>query len=190
MINQSIASIRGLLAGFLASGLLLSFAALPQAAQAENGGQEQAIVSSPAPSATLTSTALPSTSRSVSSERAAMMYRRTWGVDDIRIQETASGSMIRFSYKVVDANRAKMLNDKKATPILTDEATGTKLQVPVMEKVGQLRQTATPENGREYWMVFGNKSHIVKPGSRVTVVIDKFRAQGLVVEGNALPRAR
>jgi hypothetical protein len=98
--------------------------------------------------------------------------------------------MIRFSYKVVDANRAKMLNDKKVTPLLTDEATGTKLQVPVMEKVGQLRQTATPENGREYWMVFANKSHIVRPGSHVTVVIDKFRAEGLVVEGNSLPRAR
>jgi hypothetical protein len=189
MINQSIASVRRLLAGFLASGLLLS-SALPQAAQAEPGGQAQAAVSSPARSATLTSTALPSSSRTVSSERAAMMYRRVWGVDDIRLQETASGSMIRFSYKVVDAGRAKMLNDKKATPLLTDEATGTKLQVPVMEKVGQLRQTATPENGREYWMVFANKSHIVRPGSHVTVVIDKFRAEGLVVEGNSLPRAR
>jgi len=189
MINQSIGSVRRLLAGFLASGLLLS-SALPQAAQAEPARQAQATVSSPARSATLTSTALPSSSRTVSSERAAMMYRRVWGVDDIRLQETASGSMIRFSYKVVDANRAKMLNDKKVTPLLTDEATGTKLQVPVMEKVGQLRQTATPENGREYWMVFANKSHIVRPGSHVTVVIDKFRAEGLVVEGNSLPRAR
>jgi len=190
MINQSKASVRRLLAGLLASGLLL-FSVFPQAAQAaEPAGQAQASVSSPARSATLTSTAVPSTSRTVGSERAAMMYRRIWGVDDIRLQETASGSMIRFSYKVVDANRAKMLNDKKATPVLTDEATGTKLQVPVMEKVGQLRQTATPEAGREYWMVFGNKSHIVKPGSHVTVVIDKFRAEGLVVEGNSLPRTR
>jgi hypothetical protein len=190
MINEPTVSIRGLLAGLLASSLLLS-SALPQAAQAaEPAGQAHSTVSSPARSATLTSATPPSSSRTVSSDRAAMMYRRIWGVDDIRLQETASGSMIRFSYKVVDANRAKMLNDKKATPILTDEATGTKLQVPVMEKVGQLRQTPTPENGREYWMVFSNKSHIVKAGSRVTVVIDKFRAEGLIVEGNDLPRAR
>jgi hypothetical protein len=190
MINEPVASIRGLLAGFLASGLLLS-SALPQTAQAaEPAGQVHATVSSPAGSAILTSASPPSTSRTVTSERAAMMYRKLWGVDDIRLQETASGSMIRFSYKVVDANRAKILNDKRATPTLTDEATGTKLQVPVMEKVGQLRQTPTPENGREYWMVFSNKSHIVKAGSRVTVVIDKFRAEGLVVEGNELPRAR
>lgn len=190
MINEPVASMRRLLAGFLASGLLLS-SALSQAAQAsEPAGQAHTTVAAPAGSATLTSTAPPAASRTVSSERAAMMYRRIWGVDNIRLQETASGSMIRFSYKVIDANRAKMLNDKKATPILTDEATGTKLQVPVMEKVGQLRQTPTPENGREYWMVFSNKSHIVKAGSRVTVVIDKFRAEGLIVEGNDLPRAR
>jgi hypothetical protein len=42
-----------LLAGFLASGLLLS-SALPQAAQAEPARQAQATVSSPARSATLT----------------------------------------------------------------------------------------------------------------------------------------
>lgn len=183
MINQSIASVRGLLAGFLASGLVLS-SVLPQAAQAQPAGQAHVTVSSPAGSATLVSTAPPSVSRTVSSERAAMMYRRVWGVDDIKLQETASGSMIRFSYRVVDANRAKALNDKRATPTLTDETTGAKLQVPVMEKVGQLRQTATPENGREYWMVFSNRGHIVRPGSRVTVVIDKFRAGGLVVESS------
>ena len=59
-----------------------------------------------------------------------------------------------------------------------------------MEKVGQLRQTATPENGREYWMVFSNRSHIVKPGNRVTVVIGTFRAQGLVVEASTLSHTR
>lgn len=39
-------------------------------------------------------------------------------------------------YRVLDANKAKALNDKKAQPFLVDEATGAKLFIPEMEKVG------------------------------------------------------
>ena len=56
------------------------------------------------------------------------------------------------------------------------------LQVPVMDKVGQLRQTGTPIAGQEYWMVFSNKGNLVKPGDRVNVIIGSFRAEGLMVE--------
>jgi hypothetical protein len=176
-------------AGILASSFLL-FSALSQAAQA---------IGPPADPHHATTTAVASTQaashpspidRTVTSERAAMMYRRIWGVDNLRLRSTASGSVIRFSYRVVDANKAKVLNDKKFTPVLTDETTGAKFEVPTMEKVGQLRQTATPENGREYWMVFSNKSHMVRPGNHVTVVIGSFRAEGLVVEASVLPRTR
>lgn len=111
-----------------------------------------------------------------------MMYRRLWGVEDIQVRETASGSLIRFSYRVVDATKAKALNNKKADPYLIVEKTGAKLEVPTTEKVGQLRQTATPENGREYWMVFTNAGHVVKPGDRVDIMIGTFHANGLVVE--------
>jgi len=45
-----------------------------------------------------------------------------------------------------------------------------------------LRQTAKPENGREYWMAFSNKSKLIKPGSRVDIVIGSFRINDLVVE--------
>jgi len=62
------------------------------------------------------------------------------------------------------------------------EKNGERLEVPTTEKVGQLRQTAASENGREYWMAFGNRNHMVQPGDRVEVVIGPFRASGLVVE--------
>jgi hypothetical protein len=117
-----------------------------------------------------------------SSTRGTMMYRRLWGVDNMVVRETASGFMLRFSYRVVDANKAKVLNDKKNTPYLIDETTGIKMEVPTMEKVGQLRQVATPEDGREYWMVFSNRGLSVKPGKRVDIVIGNFRINGLVVE--------
>ena len=89
--------------------------------------------------------------------------------------------MIRFSYRVTDAQKAKALNDKKSSPFLLDEQAHVKLVVPTLEKVGELRQSATPEAGKVYWMVFSNKGRFVKTGDRVSVVIGKFRADGLVV---------
>jgi len=110
------------------------------------------------------------------------MYRRIWGVDDLRVRQTASGELLRFSWRVVDPIKAQALNDKKETPYLIETGTGAKMELAQAERVGQLRQVATPENGREYWMVFFNSHRAVKPGSQVDVVIGKFRASGLPVE--------
>lgn len=90
--------------------------------------------------------------------------------------------MIRFTYRVVDPQKAKPLSDKRLKPYLVDERTHVKLIVPNMEKVGQLRQAAPPEQGRSYWMLFSNKGGFVKRGDRVSVVIGKFHADELVVE--------
>jgi hypothetical protein len=171
-----------LLAGFLASSIVF-FSTLAAAAQ-EPGVPTQAdpAVTSPVDSSTPAAVPLGSISRTVNSTRAAMMYRRLWGVDNITLKATASGSVIRFSYLVVDANKAKVLNDKKEEPYLVVQKNGARLEVPATEKVGKLRQTATPENGRDYWMVFQNASHMVQPGDRVNIVIGTFHADGLVVE--------
>jgi hypothetical protein len=83
---------------------------------------------------------------------------------------------------VVDTDKADILNNKKLAPYLFDEKNGLALQIPTMEQVGQLRQVATPVNGREYWMAFSNKGRSVKPGSRVTVIVGRLRIDGLVVE--------
>jgi hypothetical protein len=112
---------------------------------------------------------------------AKQYYERLWGVDILGVKAVSSGLMLRFSYRVVDAKRAQILNDKKLNPQLIDQTTRASLVIPTMEKVGQLRQTSTPENGREYWMLFSNKGNLVKPGNRVDVVIGNFRAEGLIV---------
>jgi hypothetical protein len=57
-----------------------------------------------------------------------------------------------------------------------------KLVIPSLEKVGQLRQSSTPEAGKSYWMAFSNPGRTVKRGDRVDVIIGQFRAAGLVVE--------
>lgn len=116
------------------------------------------------------------------SKRADLHYGLIWGVDSLSVKWTESGEMIRFAYRVLDADKAKTLNDKKLEPSLVDPQAGVKLVVPSLEKVGQLRQSATPEAGKSYWMAFSNKGRLVKRGDRVNVVIGDFRADGLVVD--------
>lgn len=90
--------------------------------------------------------------------------------------------MIRFSYRILDTEKAKALNEKKNEPALVDPGAGVKLVVPSLEKIGKLRQTSSPEAGKIYWMAFSNKGGFVKPGHRVDVIIGDFRAEGLVVQ--------
>ncbi len=114
--------------------------------------------------------------------RAKEYFQSVWGIDNMLVRQTASSNLIRFSFRVIDPERAKVLGDKRSTPYLIGLRSHAMLQVPVMEKVGQLRQTGTPEAGKEYWMVFSNKGNLVKPGDVVNVVIGPFHADGLVVE--------
>lgn len=120
--------------------------------------------------------------KSVPNQKAVKSYLLLWGIDDIVVRTTSSGALVRFSYRVVDVNKAQVLNEKRATPYLIDEKTQSALQIPDMEQVGKLRQTATPEVGHEYWMVFSNKRGFVKTGSWVDVVIGNVRINGLMVQ--------
>jgi hypothetical protein len=114
--------------------------------------------------------------------RAGAYYRVVWGIDSLVVKWTESGEVIRFSWRVLDPERAKVLSDKKVEPSLIDPRAGVSLVVPTMEKIGQLRQTQTPEAGRSYWVAFSNKGLFVKRGDRVNVVIGPFRADGLAVD--------
>ena len=114
--------------------------------------------------------------------RAQMYYEGVWGVDELRVKQAESGELIRFTWRVLDPTKATPLNDKKIKPVLIDPEARVQLVVPTMEKVGQLRQSSTPDAGKSCWMAFSNTGRPVKRGDRVTVVIGQFRAEGLVVE--------
>ena len=118
------------------------------------------------------------------SRRAELNYGLVWGVDSLVVKYTESGEVIRFSYRVLDGEKAKQLNDKKAEPALIDPRAGVELVVPSLEQVGLLRQTPSgkPEVGKIYWMAFSNKGRPVKRGDHVDIVIGNFRAEGLVVD--------
>ncbi len=115
-------------------------------------------------------------------KRALMYYENVWGIDSLTVKSAESGELIRFNYRVLDPAKARQLNDKKAEPSLIAPRAGVSLVIPSLEKVGQLRQSGTPEEGKVYWMAFSNPRRTVKPGDRVNVVIGHFHADGLIVE--------
>jgi hypothetical protein len=170
------------LAGLLAAAATPAQTTSPQPATAAQGPAAKPVTGA-APS--------PPAQRSVTAShyrpdrfagRAGTYYRLIWGVESLAVKWAESGEIIRFSYRVLDPEKAKTLNDKRLEPSLIDPQAGVQLVVPSMEKIGQLRQSSTPEAGKSYWMAFSNKGRPVKRGHRVSVVIGKFRADGLVVD--------
>jgi len=115
-------------------------------------------------------------------KRAQSYYELSRGVDNLRVRRTASGNLLRFSFRVVQPEIAQVLGDKNATPYLIGQRTHALLEVPVMDKIGQLRQTGQLEAGQEYWMVFSNKGNVIKAGDRVSILVGTYRIDGLVVE--------
>ena len=113
----------------------------------------------------------------------SVQLRERWGIEVASIRLTAAERMVDFRYRVTDPMKALPLFDRKSRPTLIDQASGTKLNVPVAPKVGSLRQkTMKPEVGRIYFILFGNPD-VVKDGSKVTLVIGDVRIENLVVEG-------
>src|SRR5437879_5648049 len=157
-----------LLAGVLFSGLLVL----------RSGAQSRAPAGTTAQAGKPSATAgAPFRNQPVKmANRARAFYGLVWGVESLSVKAVESGEIVRFTYHVIDADKAKTLNDKKLEPVLIDPEKGVKLVVPSLEKVGLLRQMSTPEEGKSYWMAFSNSGRLVKRGDRVTVVIGQFHA--------------
>jgi hypothetical protein len=170
-----------LLAGVLASTLLTA-GALAQSSPGATTAQPSPGAAKPGVAAAPGAKALASPIGVPRSQHAQRYYAARYGVDSLQIHSVSSGASLEFRYRVLNAQKAATLNDKRAAPYMIDWKTGAKLTVPTMEKIGALRQMATPEPGHEYWMVFSNPGKLVKPGDKVDVVVGPMRFEGLVVE--------
>ncbi|GAB6906393.1 putative transmembrane protein [Desulfosarcina cetonica] len=105
-----------------------------------------------------------------------------WGIDITGIHMSAHNYMVDFRYRVLDADKAMALFDRQTKPYLIDQTSGKVLAVPNTAKLGPLRNSNQPQEGKIYWMFFGNRGGLIDTGSKVTVVIGDFRAENLVVE--------
>jgi hypothetical protein len=105
-----------------------------------------------------------------------------WGIQLTAMRITAVGHMVDFRYRVLDADKAAPLFKRQTKPYLIHQQSGKVLAVPNTAKIGSLRNSNTPQNGRIYWMFFGNHHKLVNQGDKVTVAIGDFRVENLIVE--------
>jgi hypothetical protein len=148
-------------------------------------GQEQIAAPAAKPvvaSASVTSTPYRNQPPKISNREAAIL-EAMWGIEGPSVKAVESGVIIRFSYRVLDPEKAKPLNDKQLSPVLESPEKGLQLVIPTMEKVGQLRQAPEKiEAGKSYWMAFSNPGRQIKPGDHVDVVIGNLHVRGLQVQ--------
>ena len=106
-----------------------------------------------------------------------------WGIKPLSIRPTADGFFVDFRYRIVDAEKAAPLFSPTIKPLLIDENTGAIMAVPTVPKVGSMRSTRKPLQGRNYAILFANPNKHIKPGHKVTVVIGDYKVEHLIVEG-------
>jgi len=111
----------------------------------------------------------------------AESIERQWGIRIESLRLTAAGYMLDFRYRVLDTAKAAPLFVRKTKPILIDDASGIRFAVPTPPKVGSLRSSNDPKEGRTYFTFFANPARFIKKHRKVTVTIGEFSVSGLVV---------
>jgi hypothetical protein len=106
-----------------------------------------------------------------------------WGVEVLGIRRTAVGYMLDFRYRVLDAEKAAPILDRRITPYVKVAKTGARLLVPQAPKLGAMRQTSfAVKTDRNYFIVFANPSQTVAVGDEVSVVVGAFETGSLTVQ--------
>jgi hypothetical protein len=109
-----------------------------------------------------------------------------WGLKVVSVRLTANALMLDLRYQVIDSEKAFPLMGPKIRPYLIDQATGTKLLVPNMPKVGSMKQRITSPDDeiadKTYFMLFANSQRLVRSGSLVTLIMGDFKVENLVVQ--------
>ena len=121
-------------------------------------------------------------SRNTSPDETLAGIESRWGVRPVAMRVTAAGHFIDFRFKVTDPQKAKAVLDRTHKAYLVDADTGKAMPVP-MTKLGPLRgsEDVMPKVGRNYVILFQNVRGLIQHGSRVSVVIGDFKADGLIV---------
>jgi hypothetical protein len=105
-----------------------------------------------------------------------------WGIEIMSLRLSSAGYMIDFRYKVIDAEKAAPLFDRRVKPKLIDEASGMEMSVPTGPTTGQIRNSNPPRAGKVYFMFFANPGRQIKSGSKVTIAIGEFKTGTLAIE--------
>ena len=90
--------------------------------------------------------------------------------------------MIDFRFRVLDAEKAEPILNRKNDPYLVDQASGATFAVPSPPKLGQMRSSGNVKEGNLCIIMFANPAKYVKSGNKVTIVVGDFRVKDVVVQ--------
>jgi hypothetical protein len=101
-----------------------------------------------------------------------------FGIEFLDTRLSAAGSVVDLRYRVLDADKAAPLLDRKLRPVLVNAATGQRYYVPQPPIVGSLRQTVRNQAvqvGRTYFMLFANPDRVLKSGDTLALWVGEQR---------------
>ncbi|MBL8341566.1 MAG: hypothetical protein JNL30_08860 [Rubrivivax sp.] len=117
---------------------------------------------------------------------AAPLAAPTYGIEFLDTRLSAAGSLVDLRYRVLDADKAAPLLDRKVRPVLVQVGTGKRFYVPQPPIVGALRQTVRganpPQVGRTYFMLFANPDRVLKGGDALALFIGEQRVGELRIQ--------
>jgi hypothetical protein len=94
-----------------------------------------------------------------------------YGVRVTLIGVTAAGGMVDFRFKVLDQEKARVLTkEHDLMPVLSVQNTDTRLAMP-----GGGMHSMTLQNGKVYYLLFGNSKGTVKPGTPISVAFGEMQ---------------
>ncbi|MBL8288679.1 MAG: hypothetical protein JNL85_11910 [Rubrivivax sp.] len=110
---------------------------------------------------------------------AAPLAAAAFGIEFLETRLSAAGSLVDLRYRVLDADKAAPLLDRKVRPVLVHVDTGKRYYVPQPPIVGALRQTTrsgqAPQPGRTYFMLFANPDRALKSGDTLALFVGDQR---------------
>ena len=92
---------------------------------------------------------------------------QSYGIQVELIGVTAAGGMVDFRFRVLDADKARALfANHNNLPVLNP--VGSSVNIAVPEGAGH---SMSFEDGKVYYMLFGNSGGAIRPGTPVQVII-------------------
>ncbi len=98
-----------------------------------------------------------------------------YGIRITLIGVTAAGGMVDFRFKVLDQDKARVLTQEhNLMPVLNVQNTDTRLAMP-----GNGMHSMTLQNGKVYYILFGNPKGEVKPGTPISVAFGDMQLEAI-----------
>src|ERR1700686_4670680 len=92
------------------------------------------------PAAAANQAAAPAIRHVAHSQREELHFERRYGIGQLRVHSISAGASLEFRCQVIDAEKAKPLNDNRTTPVMIERKTATRLSVATDENIGKPRQ--------------------------------------------------